>query len=79
MPYPNEHACRLNSPDKYDRIRRVNNAQQSEGKPLDVIYGASGTRSEIQAIRYPKNRWTAAAARAHCRERGGSFEAAAEE
>ena len=78
MPYPNEHACRLNNPDKYDRIRRVNNNQRSDGKGIDVLYGISGNKTEIQALRYDKKIWTREQANAHCRGRGGNFEGAIE-
>jgi len=74
MPYPNEHACRLHDPGKYAEIRRENNFQ---GAGYDVLWGIiSKGKSEMQAIRYPTERWTAARARAHCSEKGGSFEAA---
>lgn len=76
MPYPNEHACRLNDPGKYDRLRRNNCAMKSGGKCLDVIYGVKNNKSEIQAYRYKKTIWTASAARSHCSSHNGSFEAA---
>jgi HK97 family phage prohead protease len=76
-PYPNEHACRLKQPD-YDRYARKKCEQKHDGKCIDVIYGIKGGKSEIQALRYPKDIWTAAAARSHCSDRGGSFEPAKE-
>jgi len=76
MPYPNEHACRLSSPDKYDRFARKNCGQKHNGKCINVIYGIKNNKSEIQALRYNKKIWTADAARSHCKSRGGSFEAA---
>jgi len=79
MPYQNEHACRLNPPDKYDRFARKNCEQKSDGKCIDVIYGVKGGKSEIQALRYPKTSWSEAAARSHCRGRDGTFEPAAKE
>jgi HK97 family phage prohead protease len=78
MPFPQEHACRLNSPGKYDRFARKNCAQKHEGKCIDAIFGIKEGKSEIQSLRYPKKIWTAAAARSHCSSREGSFEAAAE-
>jgi hypothetical protein len=78
MPYPNEHACRLNDPGKYDRMRRNNCAEKHEGKCIDVIYGVKDEKAEIQALRYPKDVWEAGAARSHCSGRSGSFEAASE-
>lgn len=75
-PFPEEHACRLKSPDQFDRFARKNCDQKHDGKCIDVIFGIKEGKSEIQALRYPKGIWTAASARAHCKERGGSFEAA---
>lgn len=77
-PYPNEHACRLNSPSKYDSFNRKNCAQKHNGKCIDVIYGIKDGKSEIQALRFKKDIWTESAARTVCRDRGGTFEAAAD-
>jgi len=78
MPYPNEHSCRLQPPGKYDRFRRETNFQ---GSGYDVIWGmrteGGKTVTEMQAIRYPKDKWDEARARNHCGDKGGSFEAAA--
>lgn len=75
LPYPNEHSCRLNDPKKYDEFRRQKCGQKSDGKCIDVIYGITGKgkerKSEIQALRYPKDKWSAADARAHCKKREG--------
>lgn len=79
MPYKNEHACRLEDPGKFDRFNRVNCEQKHEGKCIDVIYGIKEGKSKIQALRYPKDEWTADAAKSHCEGREGTFEAAAEE
>lgn len=60
-PFPNEHAARLVDPDKYTSFRRDNDAG---GAGIDFIYGilsAGGT--ELQAIRFDKNRFTPAEAR----------------
>jgi hypothetical protein len=48
-----------------------------QGK-LSIIIGRlkGKTSTTTQAFRYPKDEWTAAAARAHCKAQGGSFEAA---
>ena len=77
-PYPNEHACRLADPGQFDKFARNNCAEKHSGKCIDVIYGIKNNKSEIQALRYPKGSWTADDARAHCKSRGGSFEAASE-
>lgn len=79
MPFPNEHACRLENPDKYPKKRRINCDQKSDGKCIDVIYGIIRPgKSDVQALRYPKETWTASEARNHCSGRGGSFEAASD-
>lgn len=82
MPYPNEHACRLQEPGKYKEFRRQSR-KSSGGKTYDVIFGIfikDGNRtSEEQAYRYPKKSWSAAEARAHCKEHKGRFEAASQE
>ena len=79
MPYKNEHACRINSPDKYEKFNRVNCDQKHDGKCIDVIYGVKDGKSEIQALRYKKDIWTEEAARDHCKSREGTFEPAAGE
>ncbi len=79
MPYPNEHSCRLESPDKYDEFRREDCGQKHEGKCIDVIFGIKTKperKSEIQALRYPIKTWTEGDARNHCKTRNGSFEPA---
>lgn len=78
MPYPNEHACRLQDPDKFDQFRR--GSRQHEGKAYSIIYGhpKGGGGWEEQAFRYPKGSWTAEEARTHCGAAEGSFEAASE-
>ena len=61
MPYPNEHAARFHDPDKYDSFRRDNDAG---GAGIDFIYGIlPGGGTELQAIRFDKNRYTPAEAR----------------
>ncbi len=73
MPYPNEHACRLRDPDDFqqDSFRRT--SRESDGKRYDVIMGrleGEDTMTE-QAYRYPKDIWTEAEARAHCKAHQG--------
>lgn len=76
MPYPNEHACRLQSPGKYPKFRRGTRKSRN-GKVYSVIYGIlSGGKSEDQAYRYSKSSWSASEARTHCSRHGGRFEAA---
>ena len=81
-PYENEHACRLQDPDKYDRFTR--GSRKHEGKTYHIIFGwrkndEGEEISEEQAYRYKKDEWTAAEARAHCKAHDGDFEAAAGE
>jgi len=76
MPYPNEHACRLHDPGKYDTLRRKNCDEKVDGKCIDVIYGITDNKSEIQALRYDRDVWTEGEAHKHCDGRGGTFEAA---
>jgi len=79
MPYPNEHACRLNNPSRYERLRRKNCAEQDDGRCIDVLYGILDGGSERQALRYGKDEWSEADAREHCRAENGMFEPAQEE
>lgn len=73
-PFENEFACRLNSPDKYDKFARSNCFKKSDGKCIDYIWGIKGDKSEVQALRYKKKIWTKASAQGHCKGRGGTFE-----
>jgi len=80
MPYPQEHSCRLRNPADFQqgtfrRVQRVSN-----GKRYSVIMGRlKGQRTMTeQAYRYPKDVWTVAQARKHCKDHGGQrFEPAA--
>ena len=79
-PYPNEHACRLLAPDKFEAgsFRRKTCGRRPAGKCIDVIYGrlkGEDTLTE-QAYRYPKSSWDEDQARNHCARNNGSFEAA---
>jgi hypothetical protein len=77
MPFPNEHAARQRSPEGCKRLRRNNNAL---GTGIDVIWCVKADgKTEIQTIRFRKNRFTAAEARKWLREHSfktGQFEAA---
>lgn len=60
-PFPNEHAARLHDPSKYVGFRRDNDAG---GAGIDFIYGIlDGGGTELQAIRFDKNRFTSAEAK----------------
>jgi hypothetical protein len=65
MPYPSEHSARINSPDKYIRIRREND---KFAPGIDAIWGIPAKGPvELQAIRFDASRYTAAQARAWCK------------
>jgi hypothetical protein len=75
MPYPSEHSCRLRDPGAFekDSFRRI-----ASGKVSMIIGKLKGhSETTAQAIRYPKDKWTAAEARADCAKHKGQFEAAA--
>ena len=56
MPYENEHAYRVNDPNKYKYFRRENDAF---GDGISVIWGITEDKEvEIQAIRFDKEKWT---------------------
>lgn len=60
-PYPNEHAARLADPSKFDDFRRDTDAG---GSGVDYIYGIlSDDSSELQSIRFDKDKYTAEEAR----------------
>lgn len=71
MPFPNEHSCRLRSPDDFenDSFRRIN-----QGK-LSIIIGKLKGQSTTttQAYRYPTDKWDKDDAKKHCEEHKGSF------
>jgi hypothetical protein len=66
-PYPNEHACRVNDPGKYIRIRRQND---KFGSGIHALWGVQGGGKpvELQAIRFDKTKFTAAEARKWCKD-----------
>lgn len=76
QPYPNEHACRVNDPKKYERFARKE--FEHEGKKYYAIIGFfKDGGSEVQAYRYPKDIWSEVQAREHCKNHDGqTFEAA---
>jgi hypothetical protein len=78
-PYANEHACRLADPAQFDSFARKNCNAKHDGKCIDFIFGIKAGKSTLQAMRYPKASWTAAAAKTHCGGHSGSFESAKEQ
>lgn len=76
-PYPGEHACRLEDPGQFERFARKNCYKKHDGKCIDFIFGyPKEGGGKLQAMRYPKETWTASAAKSHCSSHKGSFEAA---
>jgi len=78
MPYPNFHACRLKDPGAFQKGNWATYLRKSAGKIYHIIAGRLLNRRHMteQAYRYPKGSWSAAEARAHCKEHGGRFEVA---
>lgn len=60
-PYPNEHAARLKDPSQYDSFARKND---EGGDGIDFIYGIKDGQSELQAIRFDKDKYSPSEARA---------------
>ena len=89
MPYPNEHAARITKPEGYDRFTRSDKTNTPKSSPIwpivnggiSVILGWKGNKSEIQAFRFPTDKFTEAQARAWIKDNDVkviSFEPAAE-
>lgn len=81
MPYPNEHSCRLLSPEVVIQCRRT--TRISDNRKYGVItceYTApvTGGKSKWaeQAFRYPIDIWTEGQAKNHCAKHKGKFEPA---
>lgn len=72
-PFPNEHACRIVDPSKFQKgsFRRIKSS--GEGKKFDIIIGRlkGKTTTSTQAFRYPKTTWTVSEARKHCTDHDG--------
>ncbi len=66
MPYPNEHAFRINDPSRYKRIRRTNN---KFGEGISAIWGVlDNGKVELQAIRFDAGKFTFAQAKKWIRD-----------
>ena len=62
MPFPNEHAARITDPGQYKgKFARSNN---KFGEGIDAVFGIKDGKSELQAIRFKKNKFTEAEAKA---------------
>lgn len=68
MPYPSEHAARIHDPSKYDSFARKNVAPG-----VDIVLGIKDGKSEAQAYRFKKDKFTAAQARAWLKSHSISF------
>lgn len=68
MPYPSEHAARVHSPGGYTSFARK---QIAPG--ISAVLGIKGGKSEIQAYRFDKNKFTAAQARAWLKEHNVNY------
>ncbi len=77
MPYQ-EHACRLEDPKQFDSFARKDVGEGDNRITLILAKKAGDETQTTQAIRYAVDIWSTARARAHCKEKGGTFEAAVE-
>jgi hypothetical protein len=68
MPYPKEHAARQTDPGQYDRFRRVHPDGFPEG--VDAIMGIKEGKSEIQTLRFDKDKWSPSEAKKWLKEHG---------
>jgi len=80
MPFPNFHSCRLVDPKKIKAGSYENLTFKHDGKTYNALTGKliDTGKSVTQTLRYPKKIWNAAEAKAHCKSKGGHFEAAKE-
>ena len=53
MPYPAEHAARISSPDKFKSF-----ARKTIAPGVDVILGIKDGKSEVQAYRFDRKKFT---------------------
>jgi len=53
--YPNEHAARLQDPNKFDSFARKNNRF---GEGIDVIFGIKDNKATIQSIRFSEDKYS---------------------
>jgi len=80
MPYPNEHSCRLQSPESGKSFRRENDAAEIDGRKVDHVFMQKEDGTWVlQAVRFPtRNGWDTEAATAYarewCSEHPGTFE-----
>lgn len=76
-PFPNEHACRLQDPDKFSAFKR--GKREHDGKEYSIIFGKNEDGNwEEQSYRYKKDTWDIDDAREHCKSHDGNFEQASD-
>lgn len=67
MPYPGEHAARMADPGQFTSFARQNDKM---GDGIHVIFGIKGGKSEIQAIRFDKEKFSPEEAREWLKKKG---------
>jgi hypothetical protein len=69
MPYPNFHSCRLKEPSDFEpgSLRNITRG----GVQLIIGKLKGKNKTTAQAIRYPKETWQVAKARADCESKNG--------
>lgn len=77
-PYEKEHSCRLRSPSDFKDGSFRRTKRKHDGKEYSIIMGKLKGKDTMtdQAYRYKKKTWTASSAKNHCKDHGGTFEAA---
>lgn len=68
MPYPNEHAARIHDPGQYDSFARKNVAPG-----VDVILGIKNGKSEVQAYRFDRSKFSVSEAKAWLKDHDISY------
>lgn len=81
MPFKNFHACRLRNPNKYDSFAYKNGSIEiTENKKADGVFGIvtdeNGKHTELQSVRFDKEKFTVDEAKTWCSDNDGSFETA---
>lgn len=76
MPFENEHSARIKEPDQFVRIRRENAKDHDFGPGIAIYWGIKpkkktgpeGGRTEIQAVHFDKDKFSAGEAKAWLKE-----------
>jgi len=77
-PHVEEHSCRLQDADVFEKFRKVTGEREHDGKKFDVIYGKTKDKRSWteQAYLYHKDIWDVDSAQKHSSIHGGIFTAA---